>query len=341
MIFALRTGPDALTYGFGSDNDEKNLAAHENVVEGRYSKYFPHQVKIDTHADSGETFEIVMNSQGFRGKEFSEQKAAGVIRVVTLGASSTFGYHSLDDETYPVVLQELLNERCEQRRFEVINLAIPHLDSGQILALLVDAALPLDPDIVTFYEGVNDSQGGIWRSPIAPSLPMRVRLLIRKKSLAAAFVRDVMRGEDLFGADAIDNEIATRSAGFVGNLEKILAELRMRGIAFFPATQQAKSSLFDPEETRGITYAEEVQTIRTHLARDGTLRWAEKNLLVHNGLMESLRAWTEENDVPLVDVIAALDDRRDALVSWVHLTPEGNRIIAGAFSDRIVEATCE
>jgi hypothetical protein len=44
--------------------------------------------------------------------------------------------------------------------------------------------------------------------------------------------------------------------------------------------------------------------------------------------------------VPLVDVIAALDPRRDTLVSWVHVTPEGNRMIAEVFADTIAGGEC-
>jgi hypothetical protein len=39
--------------------------------------------------------------------------------------------------------------------------------------------------------------------------------------------------------------------------------------------------------------------------------------------------------VPFVDVVKALDQDRDVLVSWVHLSPRGNRMIADAFAEEI------
>ena len=94
----------------------------------------------------------------FRGRDFQTQKAPGVIRVVTLGASSTFGYYDRDEETYPFLLETLLNaESPESLRFEVINLGIPHLKMASIYQLFMAEALPLQPDIVTFYEGNNDA----------------------------------------------------------------------------------------------------------------------------------------------------------------------------------------
>jgi len=55
---------------------------------------------------------LSINSHGFRGKEFSIAKPDDVIRVLTLGASSTFGFFNKDDETYPYLLEQRLNKLC-------------------------------------------------------------------------------------------------------------------------------------------------------------------------------------------------------------------------------------
>ena len=44
--------------------------------------------------------------------------------------------------------------------------------------------------------------------------------------------------------------------------------------------------------------------------------------------MAALRKWADDEKVPLVDLIAAMDDDRSVLLTYVHLTPAGNRIIA-------------
>ena len=46
------------------------------------------------------------------------------------------------------------------------------------------------------------------------------------------------------------------------------------------------------------------------------------------------------NDVPFVDAIAATDQHRDEMASYVHLTPAANRRIAAAFADVIWDQTC-
>ena len=83
-------------------------------------------------------------------------------------------------------------------------------------------------------------------------------------------------------------------------------------------TQQSKSNQIPRSEMRGVTYREEVQLVRNNLSETGFLTAAELNVLTHSDRMEGLKEWATSEQVPLVDVIAAVDDRRDTLVSWVQ-----------------------
>ena len=149
VVFAVKVGPKALLYGTSYQRSKEvkqenhTVQQHESELGG-YSKYFPNEEKIDHSPLTGETFPVTINSHGFRGREFTKAKQPGVVRIVTLGASSTFGYYDKDDETYPHFLQQRLNE-VGPRRFEVINLGIPHLWSDQILALFLAEGCPYSP----------------------------------------------------------------------------------------------------------------------------------------------------------------------------------------------------
>jgi hypothetical protein len=44
--------------------------------------------------------------------------------------------------------------------------------------------------------------------------------------------------------------------------------------------------------------------------------------------------------VTRVDAIAALDAHREVLISFVHLSPEGNRLIAAAVAPAILARAC-
>jgi hypothetical protein len=165
-ILAVRVGPHVLAYGMNlsrgqaaapfkdvialrrTHESEINVGSH-SVELTNYSKYVPNETRrdIDEH---GTLFKVTINSRGFRGGEFTDEKRPGTVRVLTLGASSTFGYHDRDDETYPHYLQQMLNERCKSNAYEVINLGIPHLTADNIYSLFIAEGLPLNPDIVTF-----------------------------------------------------------------------------------------------------------------------------------------------------------------------------------------------
>lgn len=339
VAFAFKIGPRTFLYGLVSDRDELNVQNHENVVVGHYSKYFPHEHRRDTDPDAGETFDVRINSEGFRGADFSVAKPAGVIRIVTLGASSTFGYHDRDDETYPHYLEKLLDDGCPKHKFEVINLGIPHLDAEQILSLFLNEAVPLDPDFVTFYEGVNDSEGGGWRAPVKPSLWARVRLAVHEHSLLASILADRLK-KSTFSASDVEHSIAGKSAHFLASLERLREEAGKRHIGFLVVTQQVKSGIVERDKIAGVTYAEEVRLVEQHLSQAGTVEPNQLCLLTHDTLMRDLRRWAGEKGVPLVDGIAALDHDRDVLVSWVHLTPKGNRILAGAIANGILPLAC-
>ena len=340
-IFALRVGPSILLYGIVDQRQDEDVQRHENIAVG-YSKYFPHQVRYDTDVETQQRFAVQINRHGFRGKDFSIEKRAGVVRVVTLGASSTFGYHDRDDETYPHYLEQRLNERCAAAEVEVINLGIPHLTSEQILALFSAEALPLSPDIVTFYEGINDAAAtgaGGAAPPRALSLRERVSGFAREHFLLLKLVHELLR-KNRFSESEVRVHAARPRAAFIANLTQILQASRKHGIRFVVATQQAKSGLVPDEEISGVTYAEEVARVGAKLTRDGWLSAAEMVLLAHSGLMTDLRAWASTNSVPFADGIAALDRNRDQLASWVHFKPRGNQLLAEAFADAILAPGC-
>jgi hypothetical protein len=135
-VCAIRVSPDMLLYGTRWCGQSTRLAKlkkshtvrfHDNAISN-YSKYFPNQNRKDKD-EHGDLFEVMINSFGFRGREFKQEKAKGTIRLVTLGASSTFGYYDRDNETYPYYMGQILEEAFPEKAFEIINLGIPHLKS--------------------------------------------------------------------------------------------------------------------------------------------------------------------------------------------------------------------
>ncbi len=334
------TMPEAKTFLYKMTQDEwnkrRNVEIHPNELQG-YSKYFANQKRIDFDVETGERFDVTINSRGFRGRDFSDQKKAGVIRILCLGASSTFGYFDRDDETYPVYLEQILNERYSGKmKFEVINFGIPHLTAAQIYNLFVTEGLPLEPDIVTFYEGNNDSdppQRWLNKSLAHAAIKKVGRVFIMAKfidSISSKYIK-------VLYPSLSEKAVSDIGDNFINSISRIYQECRRRGILFIAANQQRNSQSFDRGVLKKLTYQEEVEKMKTKLQQTGALIHPELALLIHSVLMKKLEIWAEANQVPFVDAISRLDHDRDVLVSWVHLSPKGNRMVADAFADKILE----
>lgn len=344
-IYAVRVGPSMLLYGTSFHReavrpDPKNTAGSNIVLvaEG-YSKYQPNQRLKTPHPDTGVGLPVTINSRGFRGRDFSATKAPGTIRVVTLGASSTFGFHNGDDETYPRQLQKLLAAEGDGREFEVINLGIPHMTSTNVLAVFLDVGLELEPDVVTLYTGHNDvhvlKDAPRRRAAWIPALH-DLGASLSERLILVAKIHAFMKGT-FAGFRAADLEpVPEASAKLIANIDRIHTECRTRGARFFAMTQQKRSMMIPREQLQGVTYREEAAKVREKLAATGLLTAREFGMLAHERFMADLVAWARARDVPLVDVVGAMNQARHNIVSPVHLSRDGNTIVARALADAIL-----
>ncbi len=105
--------------------------------------------------------------------------------------------------------------------------------------------------------------------------------------------------------------------------------------------QQKKSTSWWPssagyrERMRNLTYQQELAQTWARAAIDDSLTNFELSMLVHGQMMEALRGWAQAKRVPFVDIIGLLDHDRHLLLSYVHLHPEANRMIAKQLADLI------
>jgi hypothetical protein len=106
---------------------------------------------------AGQRHSIKINSLGFRGSEFTQEKPAKTVRIACVGGSTTFctGVSS-NAATWPHLLQEKLQKQYPDVKIEVINAGVAGYNTTQSLINLRERVLPLDPDLVIFYEGQNE-----------------------------------------------------------------------------------------------------------------------------------------------------------------------------------------
>ncbi len=384
VYFALQIGPRVIAYGtsayrmeYGDRRRDRitqeyirelgewetsetqfNTVYRQGNKRGGYDKFFPHEEKYHKDADTGRHFKVQINSHGFRGKEFSVEKPENVIRVLTLGASATFGFFNREDETYPYQMERFLNARCQgTKTFEVINFAIPKAVADQILSLFIAEGIALNPDVITFYEGRNDSdrihpltfQGG--RNGLEAGDKSRgIWHELSQRSIVARFVSDVIeRHSRLSSTESLRllNTVAGRtSREFLDDIKQIWQLANQRNILFVVSNQQANSKSWfglptaERQKLKGFTYQDEVRQIHSLLSRGENLSGYEFNFLVHDRLMRDLKQWAQQKQVPFVDIIKLLDSERHHMLSYVHLDAHANRRIAAALGEEILRRKC-
>jgi lysophospholipase L1-like esterase len=315
------------------------LNRYATYYEG-YFKYHPgrtlHQMDHDP------PIAIRINSRGFRGPDFEPEKAPGVFRIVALGGSSTYGYHSRDDHTYPAILQRLLDGRWEGR-YEVLNLGLPLYTSSNIVALMRGEVAGYAPDLVTLYEGYNDT---FEMRKARKDLPLiGIAKWVHRKSfflhLAGAplkglyerylgsEVKERVAAQFLLDEAKLREIIESTSAVYRANLEELVRMSREHGFALLFIRQPMTTRFFVQTRIREpLPYAEELARIERALEAEGGIWRDEASIVVHSRLMQVLEEVAGRHGIPIVDGTAHTDLHPEHMVSWVHLSEEGNQALA-------------
>ncbi len=113
---------------------------------------------------------IKINSHGFRDWEYSPEKTHNVFRVIIIGDSYTLGYGIELNDTYPKVLEKLLNKRKDGWTYEVLNFGVVGYEMFDKVELLKGKGLFFNPDLlIVQYEGtdiMNSTERGRYRDQL-------------------------------------------------------------------------------------------------------------------------------------------------------------------------------
>lgn len=104
---------------------------------------------------------VSINSLGLRDRELSTVKPAGTYRILVLGDSMTFGWGAPQDQTYPRVLEQLLQSQPlpgVTAKIEVINAGVGNYNTAQEVAYFRERGIQLEPDLVLLAFFLNDGE---------------------------------------------------------------------------------------------------------------------------------------------------------------------------------------
>jgi lysophospholipase L1-like esterase len=257
---------------------------------------------------------VHINSQGTRGPEFSTEKPAGTIRILSLGDSRTFGWGLTDEETYSRQLKQLLQAYVGSgKKVEVINAGVNAWSYPQMLVYFRDFGLKYHPDFV-ILAGAN-----LWTQFSEKSSPEFVRQFMWRVRL-----KNFLR----------------RFAIYHFVVEVQLQELYQRERAKFIPVDPKQDALFKEQQQSdpGAVFRDAIEGIcrvaQTNHVQPILLYLPNLNELTATNRAEVLEVQYTAGTkfgVPLVDLTAALKRQGKELyldADPVHLDAQGNAIVA-------------
>jgi hypothetical protein len=298
---------------------------------------------------------LMTNRFGWRGPDLPLDKPLQTVRLAFVGASTTVGLWGMPF-SYPEYVVHWLNLWAARAgfavRFDGINAGREGIDSGSIAGVTRDEVLPLEPDMVVYYEGANQSlcmhRVVVPRPPAPSSVRQAVDERIRQ---ARPYLQTARRlAELLQRIDARDGmepvKPAMKDTWFPAGLDKARPDV------------SREENL--PTAERKIL--QDLEELRDQLASDGsTLVLSSFVWLVHDGLrLDPLRngniyRWLNQEcwphtyrdlrraadlhnrvlqhyaatkGVPFIDVAAGFPNDPDLFTDGVHLNHEGTKVQA-------------
>lgn len=105
---------------------------------------------------AGSERRVHINHLGFRGEAPAVPKPAGLLRVVVLGDSTTFGLEATDDDAVWVSQLESELRGTHGVNVETVNAGVPGYTLSDALAVFDERIAPLEPDIVVLQQVTTD-----------------------------------------------------------------------------------------------------------------------------------------------------------------------------------------
>ena len=280
--------------------------------------------------------EVTINSYGFRGKEFDITKAPGTFRIVALGGSTTYGIGLEEDGTYPYHLEKVLQERLGTDKVEVINAGLVSATTAESLSRFLLKVVPLDPDMVIFYEGYNDLpprmfndySGDYYHFRKIPDYkpPFLSRFLLYRIAVSGfkaslhypntTLLSHTWKFENLpeEESERIENFNNTSTDTYKRNLSYIIDFARARDITIVLSTFGIDDDAPDWND---------------HMPEE---LWA-KGIGENNAAVTEL---AEEYDLPLIEYYEYGLRNKDVFLDSIHMTSEGNEKMANFFAGTLV-----
>lgn len=294
-----------------------------------------------------------LNNLGFRGQDMSPAPQAGTVRVITVGASETFGLYESPEQEYTRQLEDSLRARTstacgpDAPRIEVANAALPGMATPSMAVALDQVIRQAAPNVLVLYPSPGfylnvrrptatfGAPGADSTLPFANALRLRVasRAVRQARSLVSGALRAHLRRIVL--ARRVRQAHRTRfTAVPTDRLRQFDSDLR-NAVGVAKSTGASVVLMGHANATMAPAFSDET------LVEAWVYQFPRSTGEVLREFHE--RAFAVEREIALdsgmvfIDLPAALSGReKNAFADFVHFTDEGAAIVAGAIAEAVL-----
>lgn len=282
-----------------------------------------------------------INSLGFRGKEFDSEDTRP-FRVFVLGGSAVFNKLEKDNLPFCEVLDEKLKVKYPERNIEIVNAGVSGYTTFHSLVNLSTRLLDYHPDAMIIYQSWNDikawpylnrksNYGQMWQE-----LHFRLETLTALKTLASESytylaikaLHRVFVSENENKRESIRrllNKILTPNEGNDTNYGESVYRRNIENIIAVAQKNSVQVLLINPLTlVRSRNSEEEKRRIASEFVH---VPEEELPQLV-NEAGSILAEVALVSDVTYIDLNKHIQQNQVNLMDHIHLTPQGNRLIA-------------
>lgn len=278
------------------------------------------------HNENSYNSNTYLNDFGFRNREdVFEPKPPGSLRAIAYGGSTTYCYNLLNDEAWPLRLQQVLRkERKGGEKDQVLNGGVILWSLGQ-LAVKIRRDVPrLRPDYVLLYSGVNEFSNAAMMEAEGRSLKESV---LNKKY--GEFARNLDQNSWLVRNSILFKALRNYA---VNPLREVRQSLWMKEARWsWPAEPEPNSLTNYLEVLHGLLDFLKANQVKVVFIEELYSGEEEKNRLLTSYSREGAK-WAGEWGAKVVSAESfrgySGDRNRLFSESGVHLTEEGARLFA-------------
>ena len=102
-------------------------------------------------------YNAMINAQGLNDRFYPLEKPRDTFRIAVVGDSTSFGWKVGAENSFPKILERLLNREMKGRHYEVINFSVPGYNTAQEYELIQTKVMSYHPDMVILVYCMNDT----------------------------------------------------------------------------------------------------------------------------------------------------------------------------------------